>query len=253
MAGFVWREGLWLSPKGHRALPFLVQQIAALNNSFLRNWTRVSCRGHVSVRLHTYSAFWWAAQGAWAQFCRLLPQLASWRWMVAQEPGVLTALGHSLSMQKQSSGQVSVLFGHHLGERATCDACNHICLQGGCWRGWVLPVWADILQHQECSPDEQRCWRASAPRETASRSWKGNPALCWQQQIEKIRLAFFSPSCCSYSKGMRSIFLCAFSGETRISKSNGSLQSVMARKLCKDFASGCGGSEQGDSALWHMP
>lgn len=56
MAGFAWREGLRLSPKGHRALPFLVQRIAALNNSFLRNWTRMSYSGHISVRLHTYSA-----------------------------------------------------------------------------------------------------------------------------------------------------------------------------------------------------
>lgn len=75
MAGFVWREGLRLPLEGHRALPVLVQRIAALNNSSLRNWTRVSCSGHVSVRLHTYSASWWAT---WAQLWGLMATAGSW-------------------------------------------------------------------------------------------------------------------------------------------------------------------------------
>lgn len=181
MAGFVWRQGLRLSPEGHRALPFLVQRIAALNNSFLRNWTRVSCSGYVSVRLHTYSASWWAAQGAWAQFCRLVataaqlgPRAGWWpRYLVCSELS-----GPSVSVHKQASGQGSVLFGHHLGEPHVMVVIMSVC-KGGCWRGWVLPAWADILQHQECLPDEQRCWRASAPRETESRSWKLEGKPCF--------------------------------------------------------------------------
>lgn len=150
MAGFAWREGLRLSPKGHRALPFLVQRIAALNNSFLRNWTRVSCSGHVSVRLHTYSASWWAAWGAWPGFCRLLATAAGGWW-----PRCLLCWG--LSVQKQTSGQVSVLFGHHLGEPHVMLVIISVCqgalegLGAPCvsWHSaapGVLARWTEVLE-----------------------------------------------------------------------------------------------------------
>lgn len=188
-AGFVWREGLKLSPKGHRALPFLVQRIAALNNSFLRNWTRVSCSGRVSVRLRTSSASWWAARGAWAQFCGLMATAArlgaggGW-W--PQVPGVLGAVG-TLTVRAEASLRASICAVWPPSGGATRDACNHICVWGGCWRSWVLPVWADILQHRECSPDERRCWRASAPRETASRSWKLEGKPCFVLAVRNRR------------------------------------------------------------------
>lgn len=52
-------------------------------------------------------------------------------------------------------------------------------------------------------------------QQAGAESWKGNSDLDWQEGIiEEIRVAFFSPSSWSCSKGMGSIFLCAFSGET---------------------------------------
>lgn len=162
MAGFAWREGLRLSPKGHRALPFLVQRIAALNNSFLRNWTRVSCSGHVSVSCtptvppdELPREPGQGSAGCW-------PQL-----VVDGGPGACCAGGCPCRSKPQ---------GRYLCYLATTWVSHMRCFLSylsarGLWRGWVLPAWADILQHQECSPDGRRCWRASAPRETECNSY----------------------------------------------------------------------------------
>lgn len=92
----------------------------------------------------------------------------SWRWKLAQVPGVPGAVG-MLTVHAEANLRAGISSIWPPSGRATCDACYHICLLEELGAPCLS---SDVLQRWECSPDERRCWRASAPRETGSRSCK---------------------------------------------------------------------------------